>query len=120
MKKKYNTLRFMGTLYKLTGILLALLTVLMALLMVVLGAQVQRQFEQVAETLNPDSRSAPASSPDSDGLLGLFTFIVILIPGLILSMTVYGFGEAMFLLLALEENTRATALFLRRISATER
>jgi UPF0716 family protein affecting phage T7 exclusion len=118
LKKKYNTLRFIGTLYKLTSILITCLTLLTVLLTLV-GMQAQRDFQRIAETLNPGA--APSPSPaEGDGASGLLASIAILIPGFILSMTVYGFGEAMFLLLALEENTRATALFLRRLSATER
>ena len=101
MEKKFTALRIIGTIYKALGILSGLLTILAIVLVIVGGAS----------SLNSMYGSMGMSGSGSLGLLILvvFTFII----GTIYSLTIYGLGEMIYLLISLEENTRFTAILLR-------
>ena len=105
MEKKYGILRFIGSVYKVVGIIIGVLTLLGALgicLTSVLGSDI---FNQMQRGFGMGVRT---------GLAGVIGAVSTLISGAILALTLYATGEGVFLLISLEENTRATALYLRR------
>jgi hypothetical protein len=87
MEKHFKVLRIVGTVYKVVGIIIAVVTLLSALGfcgMSVLGGVVG----------------------------GVLFSLVIILGGGIYAVTIYALGEAVYLLIALEENTRRTAALL--------
>ncbi|MBN1248257.1 MAG: hypothetical protein JXC32_11405 [Anaerolineae bacterium] len=112
MDKKFKILRFIGTVYKILGIVSATLTVLGGLgicLTSVLGGAL---FERFQSGLGPMGPRALTNGP----VAGVIAALIVLLYGAITALVFYGIGEGVFLLLALEENTRATAAYLRKIS----
>lgn len=115
MGERYKALRTIGTIYKILGGIVAVLTVLIALGICatsVLGGA----------ALNSLSREFGSSSGLGGffgGALGGFLgALIAILYGGGFSITLYGFGEGVYLLIALEENTRLTAELLRRNSET--
>jgi len=107
MEKRYKALRIIGTLYKIFGTIVGVITVLVILSICatsVLGGAGLRRFGH--------DMGLPAVF--SGMLGGLILSVVAIIYGGGLAITLYAAGEAVYLLLALEENTRATAMLLQR------
>jgi hypothetical protein len=97
MEKKFTILRVIGTLYKIAGVLVALATVLFVVLEII-GVAALNQYLQVGVS----------------GPVVVFLWVIITILGGGLSaLGIYAVGEALYLLISLEENTRFTAILLR-------
>ncbi len=98
MDKRYTALRVIATIYKIIGVLVALLTVLAVVLMIVGVAGNSRPLAMY-------------------GLAGpemiVISVISILLGGGLGALGIFAVGEALFLLINLEENTRYTAILLR-------
>lgn len=96
MEKKYTVLRVIATLFKIAGVLVALGTVLIAILMMITVA------------------AGSMVTEDIGGPIVAFILVVMMfIGGAITALGVYALGEALYLLINLEENTRYTAMLLR-------
>ena len=99
MEKKYTVLRVIATLYKIAGVLIALATVLAVILMIVgaaAGGNALRQY-----------------GFDGGPLVAFIGVIFAFVTGGLSALGVYAIGEALYLLIGLEENTRFTAILLR-------
>jgi hypothetical protein len=112
MEKKFRILRLIGSLYKLLGILLAVITVLAAL--AIFGTSVMG-----GAVLEGISREMGGGKINLASLFGgVFGGFIVgvgaLIYGIGAAVTFYAIGEGIYLVLALEENTRGTALLLKR------
>jgi len=108
MSKKFGVLRFIGTVYKVIGIILAVVAVLAALgvcLTSILGGSAISGLSQSLGT-------------QEVGFLGPIGGIIagagILLGLGIAAISQYAIGEGIFLFIAIEENTRATAALLQR------
>lgn len=90
MEKRFRSLRFIATLFKILAIIIGIAAIIAAAVGMVSFAMNHRGL----------------------GLsrFGLFSGINFLIGGLIGGLFFYGFGELIYLLLAIEENTRANRL----------
>jgi hypothetical protein len=112
MQRRYGALRAIATLYKIIGIIifvLALLAAIFACLGLVLGDATLRGLAQ--------QFGAPLGLP----LANLAMVAVGLLYALILGLALYAFGEAIFVFLAIEENTRLTSMVLdRQMALAER
>lgn len=103
MQKKFGALRFIGTIFKILGIIIAVLTVIGAILTLIgmsAGGPLLR------------SMMGPNNDLDLGGagfFAGLFGAFGILLGGGISALSTYAMGELLYLLLAIEENTRGTA-----------
>ena len=111
MEKRYRALRIIGTIYKVLGIIVAILTIL-AVLGVIGSSIMGRVF------LDRFPREFVAPRPGMwhffGGIFGgLITAFFMLLYGGGLAVTLYAFGEAVYLVIAIEENTRATVTLLR-------
>lgn len=96
MEKKYTMLRVIATLFKIAGVLVALGTVLIAILMMIAVA------------------AGSMVTEDMGGPIVAFILVVMMfIGGAISALGVYALGEALYLLIGLEENTRYTTILLR-------
>jgi hypothetical protein len=107
MEKKFKTLRIIASIYKLFGVLTLAGTMLFVLLIFLGG-------------LWGDSASGDLLTGILDSIGGFFTVgLGVLFYGGGLAITLYALGEGVELFLALEENTRATAIALQRLSARQ-
>ncbi len=103
MEKKFQILRFVGTVYKVFGIIVGVITILgvigACLVSVLGGATMDRLQEELG-----------SAAPSMGIVGGIFAGFLLLLYGGGLAITLYAAGEGVYLLLALEENTRRTAL----------
>lgn len=113
MSKKFGVLRFIGTVYKIIGVILAVIAVLAAVIVIIAS---------IAGGTSLGSLSQQYGGQGDLGLLGGFSGaaagiaagIGILIGLGLAALTQYAIGEAIYLFLAIEENTRATAALIKR------
>ena len=98
MDKRYTALRVIATIYKIIGVLVALLTVLAVVLMVVGMVGNSRPLAMYG-LAGPEMMAVALISTLLGGGLG--------------ALGIFAIGEALYLLIALEENTRYTAILLR-------
>ena len=90
MEKRFQSLRVIATLFKILAVVIVIAAIIAAVVGVVSFAMSHRGMGLVR--------------------LGLFSGINFLIGGLIGGLFFYGFGELFYVLLAIEENTRAGRL----------
>jgi len=116
MEKKFKALRFIGTVYKVIGIIAGVLTVIGAIgfcLFSILGGSLMSTVLNSVSNFGGGSSSGPAGF--LGGILGgVIIGGLILLYGGIASITLYAFGEGIYLLIGLEENTRTSALLLQQ------
>jgi hypothetical protein len=107
MEKRYGVLRIIGTIYKVLGAIAAVITVLAVVGMC------------LASLLGSAAVASLAKESGLPGFVSGFVGAIIFAIGAIIwggsvAVTLYALGEGVSLLLALEENTRATAMLLRQ------
>ncbi len=103
MERRYTALRVVGTLYKILGAIAAVLTII-----ALVGF--------CAITASGGALGGFANSFRTGGgevLAGLIGAVFIILYGGGAAVTFYGLGELVYLLIALEENTRRTAQMLQ-------
>jgi hypothetical protein len=111
MEKKYKILRIAGTIYRILGVITLIFTIISVIGICatsVLGGSALGAF---AKQYGNGSAGAGLLS----GFVGgaLISVFVILYGG-ITSITLFAFGEGISLLITVEENTRKTALLLKK------
>jgi hypothetical protein len=107
MSKRYTALRIIGTVYEILGVAAGILTVL-AVIGISVSTVVGRGW------FGRGLRPGPFYGM---GMVG--AAIVALIYGGIVTVTLYAFGEGIYLLIALEENTRLTSQLLERQQSSQ-
>ncbi len=112
MEKRYTALRFIGTLYKVLGVIAAVVTVV-----VILGFCATSLLGGAA--LGGIGRQFGMNQSGLAGVFGgvlggLIAIFVAILYGGGAAITLYAIGEGIYLLLALEENTRTTARLLQQ------
>lgn len=113
MEKKYQALRIIGTIYKVFGIMSGVITILITLSLCATSVLGGAAMDTLGSAFGEDTSFAGLFS----GLLGgLLLSVVAIIYGGGLAVTLYAAGEGVYLLLALEENTRTTAMLLQQQS----
>ena len=117
MEKRYTALRIIGTLYKVLGIIVAVITVLAVLAICAAGALGGAAWGRILRNMG---EFGPYMVPGAWGgaLGGAVIAIVVILYGGLIAISLYAAGEGVYLLLALEENTRATAMLLQRTSGS--
>lgn len=108
MEKRFRALRIVGTLYKVLGVLSGIVS-----LIIVVGACVTaflggNYMNEIARQLGYGQGVGGMMG----GVGGIAVAFMSLIYGGGAAITLYGFGEAVYLLIAVEENTRAVATAL--------
>lgn len=110
MEKRYTALRIIATVYKVLGVIAGVIT-----LLAVLGICASSLFGgAMLDRFNELGRSGPMGL-FTGAVGGLIAGLAGLIYGGGLALTLYAAGEGISLLIALEENTRATATYLYRL-----
>ena len=104
-EKRYNVLRVIGTIYKVLGGIVAVVTVLGAIGVCIASLAGGAAASRFAREMGAGGLSV---------IGGLIGGLLTLLYGGGLAVTLYAFGEGVSLVLALEENTRATAMLLER------
>lgn len=115
MEKRYTALRVVGTLYKVLGIIAAVITALVVIGICIAAAAGGAAWGRILEDMG---EFGPYMMPGAWGgaLGGALIAIAVILYGGLISISLYAAGEGVYLLLALEENTRATAILLQRAS----
>ena len=106
MEKRFHALRFIGTLYKIIGIIVLVLAVLGAVgifLGGVFGGAAINDFG------NSFGRGMSGMGFLGGIIGGLISGTIFLIASGIGGLTLYALGEAIYLLISIEENTRSAA-----------
>ena len=107
MEKRYRALRLVGTLYKILGAIVLVLAIIAAIgicLAGVLGGQALSEFSR------DSGINGRYLGLYSGALGGIISGVFMLIGGGIGGLTLFATGEAIYLLMDIEENTRAARL----------
>lgn len=109
MEKRYTALRVIGTIYKIVGGILGVITLLGAIGLCLAGFLSGASLEMFTEQLD-----IPIMGTGFAGgvLFGVIGALILILYGGGLALTLFAGGEAIFLLVALEENTRQTSMLL--------
>ena len=111
MEKKFSVLRIIGTIYKVAGVIVAVITLVILLFSVV------SPFIGMSTGRMP---GGPMSFLPRSGIFeGFFISLMALVYGGVIALTLFALGEGIYLLLALEENTRTTARLLQARQSDE-
>lgn len=111
MEKRYTALRVLGTIYKVLGGIVGVITILLVLAICAFSVLGGAAMDTLGREFGGDTGFAGVLS----GFLGgLIISVVVIIYGGWLAVTLYATGEGVYLLLALEENTRATVRLLQQ------
>jgi hypothetical protein len=111
MEKRYRALRLVGTLYKILGAIVLVLAIIGAIgvcLAGILGGQALSEFSR---DFGVNGRNLGVYS---GALGGIISGVITLIGGGIGGLTLFATGEAIFLLMDIEENTRAARLSVKQ------
>ena len=109
MENRYSALRLIGTLYKILGAILAILTLLSVLGICATSFLGGAAFENIQQDLGGDISGVGLLGSVAGGIL-ISLFLLVTSGGLAVSL--YAIGEGIYLLIALEENTRETVILL--------
>jgi len=101
MKKRFKFLRTLANIFKILGILLAALSLLGGIILVVLSLSL----------FGLDAATGYS--------VGLASGIITLVCGVLCGLMVYGFGELVYVLISIEENTYKTSVFLEGMQKDE-
>lgn len=105
MQKRYRALRIISTLYKILGTIVLVSAVLSGIGLCLAGVLGGTAFQAMSEELPPELAGASA-------LIGIFIGVASLVGGAISGLSLFAMGEGIALAIAVEENTRATAMYL--------
>ena len=100
--RKYGTFRFIGTFFKVMGIIIVMVTVGGAIFLAIalpIGGSLLGNLIQTAET--------PERLYSYGILSGVLTALLVLLVGGLWGALTFGIGEMFYVLIAIEENTRA-------------
>ncbi|RJQ53175.1 MAG: hypothetical protein C4521_07850 [Actinobacteria bacterium] len=101
MEHRYRALRIIAWLYKILGIIIAIVTIIASM-----GICVSGIIGGAAST--DSSLGLPSDFSSAGPLAGIFLGFGALIYGALIALGLYGFGELIMVMLAIEENTRGT------------
>jgi len=110
MEKRYKVLRTIGKIYKILGVIAAVLTILSALgiclASILGGAALNRYARQFG------GMQVPMASQAGGAVAGVIGALFLSLYGGMIAISLYGLGEGVDLIIALEENTRKTTELL--------
>ena len=116
-KKRFGILRLIGSIYKVLGIIVAVITLLAAIAVCATSVLGGAALEQFMGNVQQYGRGPWGMMGGMAG--GVIGGIGIILSGLATAICLYAGGELIFLLLALEENTRITARLLENTGEPE-
>ncbi len=107
MKKRFNFLRTLANIFKILGILLAAIFLLGGIILIVLSMS------------NGNFWSLFGLDAATGFSVGLATGIITLVAGVLCGLMIYGFGELIYVLISIEENTYKSSVFLEGMQKEE-
>jgi hypothetical protein len=111
MERRYSALRTIATIYKVAGIIVLIITIISILGICATSVLGGSMFNRLSSQYG----NFPSPGGTIGGILGgLIASLVSILTGGGLALTLYATGEGIYLLLAMEENTRATTVLLQR------
>jgi len=111
MEKRYMALRTIGNIYKILGIFILVLTIIGIIGICGVSVLSGTALDAFVKEYGNGSSSTGLVS----GMIGgIISAVVLLFYGGITSITLYGFGEGIYLLISIEENTRKSSLLLEK------
>jgi hypothetical protein len=110
MEKRYAALRLIATVYKVLGVIALIITLLAVVGFCLTGLAGGGLLRELGRGPN----AMPLAGAGMGAVGGLIAGGLALLYGGGLAVTLYGLGEAIYLLIALEENTRATVQLLQK------
>ena len=113
MQRRYTALRVLAVFYKVVGAALGVLTILAVIALCATSVLGGAALSSATRQLGADAGYAGLFGGVLGGLI-LSVFTVLYGGGL--AVTLYALGEGVYLLIALEENTRATVTLLQHQS----
>jgi hypothetical protein len=99
--RKFGTFRFIGTFFKVMGIIITVITIIGAIFLAIalpIGGSLLGNLVQTAET--------PERLYSYGIVSGVLTALIVLLAGGLWGALTYGIGELFYVLIAIEENTR--------------
>ena len=109
MERRYHALRTIATIYRMLGYIVAVVTILAILAICGLSVISGTALQSVSQDIGINSR---ASGIAGSIFAGLIISLVVLIYGGVVAISLIAFGEGIYLLISMEENTRKTALLI--------
>ena len=106
MERRYHALRTIGSIYRVLGYIVLVLTILAVLTICGLSIISGSVLQSVSRNLGVSSN---ASGLAGSLVGGLILSVLGLIYGGVIALSLIGVGEAIYLFLAIEENTRKTS-----------
>jgi hypothetical protein len=113
MEKRYRALRIISTLYKVVGVIVLAVALLSSIAICLAGVLGGSAMEGYARQMGGDMSGLGFFGT---ALGGIITAAVSLVGGLITGLSLYAMGEGISLAIAVEENTRATAMHVAALS----
>lgn len=107
MKKRFGVLRVISTIFKIIGIALAVVAILGSLI------------SAFTSMMSSDLFTDWGFDENTGAMFGIFLSFAGLVAGLLYAILIYGFGELILLLIAIEDNTSKTANLLVDITEEE-
>ena len=109
MERRYHALRTIATIYRVLGYIVAVVTILAILAICGLSVIGGTAFQSVSQDMGINSRASGIAGSIFGGLIGS---LVVLLYGGVMAISLIAFGEGIYLLISMEENTRKTALLI--------
>jgi hypothetical protein len=110
MERRYHALRTIANIYRVLGYIVAVLTILSILAICGLSVISGTAFQTISQDLGVNTRASGVAGSIFGGLI---VSLIVLIYGGVVAISLIAFGEGIYLLIAVEENTRKTALLLQ-------
>ncbi len=115
MERRYHALRTIGTIYRVLGYIVLVLTILAVITICGLSILSGSVLQSASRDLGISSN---ASGLAGSIVGGLILSVLGLIYGGVIAVSLIGVGEGIYLIIAIEENTRKTALLLENQTKT--
>lgn len=108
MEKKFSVLRIIGTLWKILAWITLVVGILFSLGILLVG--LLGSGGAILSTLGQDMRGVPSAMGIVSSIVG---FLFALVMTIMYFLVLYAVGDLIYLLLAIEENTRRTVRYMR-------
>ena len=110
MERRYHALRTIANIYRVLGYIVAVVTILAILAICGLSVVTGTGLERFSRDLGFNASGSGIAGSIFGGLLAS---LVVLLYGGVVALSLIAFGEGIYLLISMEENTRKTALLLQ-------